>query len=128
MQLDRFDRVSDGDPDVDKPCFLPLLRVRAGDTRGGQADVGRLAVDREHLSHLVSHLLGDERVNRAVFVEEVLVDAETLPGAEVVLFGTGLAGEQTVREWGDLTDTLGDEIVTRIARRIPRRYVGSASS
>jgi alanine racemase len=46
------------------------------------------------------------------------------PGDPAVLFGTGAEGEQTVREWGDLSGTLGDEITTRIAARVPRRYVG----
>lgn len=44
-------------------------------------------------------------------------------GDPVVLFGTGDSGEQTVREWGDAIGTLGDEIVTRIPARVPRRYV-----
>lgn len=50
-------------------------------------------------------------------------DAPVNVGDEVVLFGTGDQGEQTVREWGDLTGTLGDEIVTRLSTRIPRRYI-----
>ncbi|MBF0671163.1 MAG: alanine racemase [Salinibacterium sp.] len=57
----------------------------------------------------------------------VAVDETVCAGDIATLFGTGAGGEQTVREWGDLTDTLGDEIVTRIARGVPRRYVGSAS-
>ncbi|MFC4244472.1 alanine racemase [Gryllotalpicola reticulitermitis] len=44
-------------------------------------------------------------------------------GDVVTLFGPGADGEQTARRWGDLSGTLGDEIVTRIAARVPRRYV-----
>lgn len=57
----------------------------------------------------------------------VAVDDSARVGDVATLFGPGLDGEQTVREWGDLTDTLGDEIVTRISRSVPRRYVGTAS-
>lgn len=64
-------------------------------------------------------------------VVEVGADATTVRlngdaawGDDVVLFGPGTAGEQTVREWGDLVGTLGDEIVTRITTRVPRRYIG----
>ncbi|KQV07996.1 alanine racemase [Leifsonia sp. Root112D2] len=47
-------------------------------------------------------------------------------GDQAVLFGDGSLGEQTVRQWGDLTATLGDEIAARIAARVPRRYVGDS--
>ncbi|HEY0249536.1 MAG TPA: alanine racemase, partial [Gryllotalpicola sp.] len=47
---------------------------------------------------------------------------EAAAGDDAVLFGTGDAGEQTVRQWGDLSGTLGDEITTRITARVPRRY------
>jgi alanine racemase len=55
------------------------------------------------------------------------VDGEVAVGDEAVLFGSGTRGEQTVREWADLTGTLGEEFVTRIAARVPRRYVGGAA-
>lgn len=48
------------------------------------------------------------------------------PGERATLFGPGDAGEQTVRTWGDLTDTLGDEIAARIPARVPRRYVNAS--
>jgi alanine racemase len=64
-----------------------------------------------------------------VHVDSMEVEAvpSAHPGASAVLFGTGSEGEQTVREWGDLTGTLGDEITTRISSAIPRRYIGSAA-
>ncbi|MCX7522434.1 alanine racemase [Microbacterium sp. STN6] len=46
-------------------------------------------------------------------------------GDEVYLFGTGEHSEQTVREWGDRTGTLGDEIVSRVGARVPRIYSGT---
>lgn len=66
------------------------------------------------------------RVERDHLVIETAHDALE-PGDTVTLFGPGSAGEQTVREWGDLTGTLGDEITTRIASRVPRRYVGGTA-
>jgi len=51
------------------------------------------------------------------------VDAPVEVGDRVVLFGPGDSGEQTVREWGDLSGTLGDEIVARLGERIERRYL-----
>lgn len=54
---------------------------------------------------------------------ELEVDPAVQAGDEAVLFGSGSRGEQTVREWGDLIGTLGDEIVTRLSVRISRRYL-----
>jgi alanine racemase len=69
------------------------------------------------------------RVDRDHLVIEIADTGETdvAAGDPAVLFGTGAEGEQTVREWGDLSGTLGDEITTRIAARVPRRYVGGAT-
>lgn len=53
----------------------------------------------------------------------VTVDDVVELGDPVTLFGPGSHGEQTVRQWGDLTGTLGDEIVARIHPRVPRRYL-----
>jgi len=73
--------------------------------------------------HGVRHPIA--RVERDHLVIET-AGAELEPGDAAVLFGPGSEGEQTVREWGDLTGTLGDEITTRIAARVPRRYVGGS--
>jgi alanine racemase len=40
-----------------------------------------------------------------------------------VLFGPGSSGEATLQEWGDTLGTIGEEIVTRLSPRIPRRFV-----
>ena len=44
-------------------------------------------------------------------------------GDEAVLFGPGTRGEATLQEWADATGTIGEEIVTRLSRDIPRRYL-----
>ncbi len=51
-------------------------------------------------------------------------DAQAAAGDEVVLFGRGDRGEPTAHEWAQAADTIGYEVVTRIASRVPRTYVG----
>lgn len=46
-------------------------------------------------------------------------------GDVVTLFGSGAAGEQSLQQWADALGTIGEEIVTRIPQRAPRRYVTS---
>jgi alanine racemase len=46
------------------------------------------------------------------------------PGAEVVLFGPGGAGEPTADDWARACGTIHYEIVTRMGGRLHRRYVG----
>lgn len=53
-----------------------------------------------------------------------LGDVPAAPGDRVVLFGSGADGEPTALDWAVAADTIGYEIVTRIAARVPRRYVG----
>jgi alanine racemase len=63
-------------------------------------------------------------------IDEVGLDRMTLrgesvrPGAEVVLFGTGSRGEWTLQQWADSLGTIGEEVVNRLGRHIPRRYIG----
>ena len=64
-------------------------------------------------------LVGITRVERNRMILAGSVEA----GAEVVLFGPGTRGEWTLQQWADATGTIGEEIVTRLVRGIPRRYV-----
>jgi alanine racemase len=57
------------------------------------------------------------------FVVDVADDA-VAAGDAVVLFGPGHAGEPTAEDWARATGTISYEIVTRVAPRAPRRYVG----
>jgi alanine racemase len=43
-------------------------------------------------------------------------------GDEAVLFGPGDDGEPTATEWAEAIDTIGEEIVLKVDRRIPRVY------
>ena len=45
-------------------------------------------------------------------------------GQAATLFGAGMAGESTLMEWADAIGTVGEEIVTRLSPRIPRRVTG----
>ncbi|GAB3798077.1 alanine racemase [Humibacter antri] len=49
-------------------------------------------------------------------------DAAT--GDEAVLFGPGDDGEPTATEWAESIDTIGEELVLKVDRRIPRTYCG----
>lgn len=66
------------------------------------------------------HILSEEIQATSVLVP---VPGDVRPGDRVHLFGTGAHAEQTVREWGDLLGTLGDEIVARLSPRLPRVYL-----
>jgi alanine racemase len=57
------------------------------------------------------------------FVIDVGDDAVTA-GDAVVLFGPGTSGEPTAEDWASAIGTINYEIVTRVATRVPRVYVG----
>jgi alanine racemase len=56
--------------------------------------------------------------------DEAGPDGGPRPGDEVVLFGTGAAGEPTADDWARACGTIHYEIVTRMGGRLHRRYVG----
>jgi alanine racemase len=59
-----------------------------------------------------------------VGVDTSYVDATAQPGDIATVFGTGDAGEPTAEDWAGWAGTIGDEVVVRASRRIPREYVG----
>lgn len=79
---------------------------------------GKVAVAVRGVQHPV---IGVERDQLILDVTGSGVEA----GDVAVLFGTGAEGEQTVRQWGDLSGTLGDELTSLIAARVPRRYLSN---
>ncbi|MFD3337523.1 alanine racemase, partial [Streptomyces sp. NPDC058700] len=67
------------------------------------------------------------RVAGRVAMDQFVVDLggeEPGAGAEAVLFGPGDRGEPTAEDWAVAADTIAYEIVTRIAARVPRVYLG----
>lgn len=60
-----------------------------------------------------------------VGLDRMILGGEAVPvGTEVILFGTGSRGEWTLQQWADRLGTIGEEIVNRLGRHIPRRYIG----
>ncbi|WP_411699807.1 alanine racemase [Conyzicola sp.] len=98
-----------------EPARLALVAVGFGD--GVQSP----AADRAEV------LLGGER-RRIVSlgVDRMLVDADDLEvaaGDSVVVFGSAERGEPTAEEWAAHADSIGDEIVSSVAPRVPRLYI-----
>lgn len=107
-----------GGLDVGLPMPATLALVAAGFGDGVQAP----AADRAEV--LVG---GQRRRIVALGVDRMLVDADDLDvrvGDRVVLFGSARRGEPTAEEWAALADSIGDEIVSSVAPRVPRVYVG----
>ncbi|HWL38029.1 MAG TPA: alanine racemase [Frankiaceae bacterium] len=62
-------------------------------------------------------------ISGTVCMDQFVVDVgddEVVAGDEAVVFGA----EPTAQDWADALGTISYEIVTRIAPRVPRRYVG----
>ncbi|NNC11814.1 alanine racemase [Planctomonas sp. JC2975] len=53
-----------------------------------------------------------------------VADSHVAVGDEVVLFGDPEQGVPSAEDWARAADTIGYEIVTRLGRRVTRRYVG----
>lgn len=66
-----------------------------------------------------------------VCMDQIVVDLgpdfDGSAGDEVVLVGRGADGEPTAQDWAAATGTINYEIVTRMAPRAPRTYVGKGS-
>jgi alanine racemase len=65
-------------------------------------------------------------VRGTICMDQIVVDlgdAPVEPGAEVVLWGTGVNGEPTAQDWAEASETIAYEVVTRIGGRMKRRYV-----
>jgi alanine racemase len=63
-----------------------------------------------------------------VCMDQFVIDLgghEPSVGDDVVIFGDARHGEPTAHEWALASDSIGYEIVTRIASRVPRHYVGT---
>ncbi len=63
-----------------------------------------------------------------VCMDQFVVDLDDDPAAigdEVELFGDGSDGAPTAEDWAKATGTISYEIVTRMAPRLPRTYIGA---
>ncbi len=62
-----------------------------------------------------------------VCMDQVVVDLgddAAAPGDEVVLVGDATRGEPTAEDWAQASGTISYEVVSRMAPRLPRTYVG----
>lgn len=104
------------------------------------------ALDREHGTATIGAGFGDgiataalpkaevlaggiRRAIRAVDVDSSIIEArpgELGIGDDVLVFGAGDSGEPTAEEWAGWADSIGDEIVTQVAARVPRVYIDTA--
>jgi alanine racemase len=101
--------------DLAEPARLALVAVGFGD--------GVQSSGAERAEVLIG---GERRRIVALGVDRMLVDADDLTpaaGDTVVVFGSAARGEPTAEEWAAHADSIGDEIVSSVAPRVPRVYV-----
>jgi alanine racemase len=70
------------------------------------------------------------RMAGRVCMDQFMVDVgddAVQAGDPAVIFGDPERGDPSALDWAGAADTIGYEIVTRIASRVPRRYVGGSS-
>jgi alanine racemase len=70
-------------------------------------------------------LLDGRRVDvTAIGIDTLELAATAEIGAEAIVFGPGDRGEPTAEDWASWGGTIGDEILARSSRRIPRTLLG----
>ena len=97
---------------------LALVPVGYADGVPRQAS-GRAEVSIGGKRHPIAGRVAMDQIVIAVGDEPVQV------GDEVVLFGDPATGAPSAEDWARAADTIGYEIVTRLGRRVTRRYVGA---
>ena len=122
--------------DVDGPGLglrgTMTLTADVVETRGGRAvlDVGSadgIPPSVLGASGSGAEVLLDGRRARvlAVEIDRLLVDSAAGLGTVATVYGPGDAGEPTVEDWARWAGTIGDEILARASRRVPRVFSGS---
>jgi len=112
--------------------LIPVMTFRAPvvSVDAGTATISVGSADGIHVgpSHIAEVAIGGERYRiSSVGVDSLTIDvgdALVSVGDSVTIFGTGDDGAMTAEEWAVRTGTIGDEIVVRASRRIPRTYLG----
>jgi alanine racemase len=100
----------------------------AQDTTVGLVPVGYGDGVPRHAGNVAEAWVAGRRrpVRGRICMDQFVVDLDgddVAAGAEVVLFGTGAAGEPTAQDWAEACGTINYEIVTRIGGRMAHRYV-----
>ncbi len=110
--------------------LVPVMSLRAPVlwVKDASATIGIGSADGIHppaIGDAEALVHGQRRRITALDVDTLTIDTEGLevePGDEVVLFGSGDAGEPTAEEWARWAGSIGDEIVAKV-RRLPRVYL-----
>ncbi len=112
--------------------LIPVMTIRGPvlDVHEGLATVGIGSGDGIQPAAIGSAealVRGERRAIAALTIDTLSVDVTGLDvgiGDDVVLFGSGDAGEPTAEEWARWAGTIGDEIVAaRGVRRLPVVYL-----
>ncbi len=106
---------------ADQPTTVGLVPLGYGD------GIPRHAGNRAQVGWRGAQVPVRGRICMDQFVVDLGADSAAEAGDEVVLFGSGAAGEPTAEDWAGWCDTIGYEIVTRIGTRVPRRYFGASA-
>lgn len=82
-------------------------------------------------SNLGPVLIGGERfrVCGTIAMDQLVVDvgdAKVAPGDRAVIFGDPATGAPSAADWGEVAGTINYELVTRLGRRVGRRYLGGS--
>lgn len=109
---------------TDRESTLGLVPLGYGDGiprhgSGGDGGPGAPVLAAGRVRRIVGRVCMDQ------FVLD-LGDDQVHAGDVVVLFGDEAAGEPTAEDWARACRTISYEIVSRIAPRLPRTYVGAA--
>jgi alanine racemase len=104
--------------------------VAARDTTLALVPLGYADGVPRHLTNIGEVSIGGRRYRIAgtVCMDQFVLDVGSDPvsvGDEVILFGSGAAGEPTAEDWAEAIGTINYEIVSRVGARVPRHYEGA---
>ncbi|WP_431277429.1 alanine racemase [Leifsonia poae] len=106
----------------------PVTEVHVGGSRNARLGIGyadgipTLGIAKAHVA-----IGGIRRQVIAIEADSMLVDIGTDRvdvGDTAIVFGPGVNGEPIAEKWADWAETIGDEMVTGVASRVPRSYIG----
>ncbi|QIZ99024.1 MULTISPECIES: alanine racemase [unclassified Leifsonia] len=106
----------------------PVTRIHVGGTTHARLGIGyadgvpTLGIAKAHVS-----IGGLPCPVLAVDADSMLVDVganRVEVGDTAILFGPGVNGEVIAEKWADWAETIADEMLTGVAQRVPRVYVG----
>jgi len=109
----------------------PIVETTIGGTSHARIAIGyadgvpTLGIAKAHVA-----VGGIPRQVVSVEADSMIIDLGTVGAGRVrvgdtaILFGPGVDGEVIAEKWADWADTIADEMLTGIAARVPREYIG----